>query len=68
MRTPAIARKPDLPVSVIGAILTICGVFDVADRLGVSADELAELLGAVIMIGAYLRHRLERGRDVAGPS
>ena len=54
-----LAKRPDPPAAVLGAILTLCGVWNVSERLGITADELGMVLGALITIAAAIRHRVE---------
>jgi hypothetical protein len=58
------ARRPDPPAAVLGAVLAICGVFHVSEKIGITADELGIVLGSLATIGAVLRYRFEnRGAD-----
>jgi hypothetical protein len=49
----------DRGAGLTGAVLAILGVFHVAERLGITADELAIVIGALGTIGAEVRHRME---------
>ena len=51
----------------MGAILAIAGVFDVAGRLEITADELALVLGALFTIAAVVRGRIEKSRRKQQP-
>lgn len=60
----ALAKRPDPPAAVLGAVLAICGVFHVSEKLGITGDELGIVLGSLAVIAASIRHRLEN-RKVA---
>ena len=44
-------------------MLALCGVFHVAERLGISADDLAIVLGALGTIATEVRHRYVIARN-----
>jgi uncharacterized membrane protein HdeD (DUF308 family) len=52
-------KKPtiDQGAALLGAVLTILGVLDVAAMLAISADDLAMLVGAIATLAGYVRHR-----------
>lgn len=52
----------DRGAGITGAVLAILGVFHVAQRIGITADELAIVIGALGTIVAELRHQVETAR------
>ena len=53
-------KKPDPPAALVGAVLAIAGVFNVAASLGITADELAVVLGSLFTIAASVRAWVNR--------
>ena len=54
----AAAKRPDPNAALIGALLALAGVFHMAERLGISGDELGVVLGSVITIAGIVRDRM----------
>ena len=61
----ALAKRPDPPTAVLGAVLAICGVFHVSETLGISGDELGIVLGSIITIAASIRARMQHRAEAA---
>ena len=59
----ALAKRPDPPAAVFGALMVLCSSLHIPDRIGISADELGIAMGATITIAAsvrtWLQHRAE---------
>ena len=54
--------KPDPAGAVLGAVLAIAGVFNVAAQLDITADELAIVAGGLFTIAASIRAWVNRER------
>ncbi len=64
-RLKALAKRPDPPAAALGAILAICGVFHVSEKLGISGDELGIVLGSLVTIAASVRARLQHRAEAS---
>jgi hypothetical protein len=51
-------KAPDPWAAITGALLAISGVFELEKKLGITASELAIVIGSMITIGASARHWL----------
>jgi hypothetical protein len=52
----------DRGAGLTGAILAILGAFHVAEKLGISGDDLAIVIGALGTIAAEVRHQVDLRR------
>ena len=52
----------DRGAGLTGAIIALLGVFHVGERLGLSPDDVAIVVGALGTIAAEIRHRFESGK------
>lgn len=54
------ARSLDPSVALVSALVMIAGFSGAATRWGLTADDVAALLGALMTVGAAMRRPLER--------
>ncbi len=50
-----IPSNPDPIAAFAGAALILAGIFGAAESLGITADQLAEGIGAIAMVAATIR-------------